>query len=441
MSSSPASASLTPLGCGVEATWKRLIEGKSGVRRVEKFDVSDLPSKIAGIIPHGDGSDGTFNADHWMEPKEQRKVDDFILYAMCATRQALDDACWKPSSYEDQTTTGVLIGSGIGGVEGIAETAIVLKERGPRRVSPFFIPGRLINLAAGYASIEFGLKGPTTPSSPPARPARTPLATPPGSSDLAMPRSWWQAGANHRSIAFRLQALRRCARFPPASTIPLNAPRDPTTRTATVSSWGRAPASSCSRSTSTPGTRRQNPRRLVGYGTFRATPSTYRARAPMGTARSAACRRAIRRAKGDPSEIDYINAHGTSTPLGDEIELCAVHRLVGNAAGRISMSSTKSSHRPSARRGWCGRSDLFHPGDARPGRTAHHQSRQSVGRDADRPRAPPGAQARNRHGAVEFIRIWRDQRVAHVSPRRAGVGCSSAGRVQAFAFRILSFLR
>src|SRR6266513_2935417 len=153
---------VTPLACGVEPTWQRLINGGSGARRIESFDVSDLPSKIAGQIPRGDGSDGSFNPDQWMEPKEQRKVDDFILYAMCAARQALDDAGWHPATYEDQITTGVTIGAGIGGVEGIADTAITLKERGPRRVSPFFVPGRIINMAAGYVSIEFGLKGPNS---------------------------------------------------------------------------------------------------------------------------------------------------------------------------------------------------------------------------------------------------------------------------------------
>src|SRR5271157_4538593 len=151
---------VTPLACGVESTWRRLINGESGARRIETFDVSDLPAKIACQVPRGDGKDGTFDADQWMEPKEQRKVDDFIIFAMGAAQQALADAGWKPSSYEEQTRTGVMIGSGIGGLTGIAETAIVLKEKGPRRVSPFFIPGRLINLASGYVSIAHGLKGP-----------------------------------------------------------------------------------------------------------------------------------------------------------------------------------------------------------------------------------------------------------------------------------------
>src|SRR5258707_8458912 len=151
---------LAPLAWGVEPTWRRLLEGKSGARHVEHFDVSDLPVKFACQVPRGDGSEGTYDPNQWMEPKDQRKFDQFIVFAMCAARQALDDAGWRPTAYEDQIASGVLIGSGIGGIEGIAETAIILKERGPRRVSPFFIPGRIINLASGCVSIEFGLKGP-----------------------------------------------------------------------------------------------------------------------------------------------------------------------------------------------------------------------------------------------------------------------------------------
>ncbi len=151
---------VSPLGCGVEVTWKRLLEGRSGAKKIDTFEVSDLRCQIAHVIPVGDGTDGTFNRDQWMEPKESRKVDDFILYGVAAATQALEDAGWKPTKTEDQERTGVLIGSGIGGIEGIAETAITLKEKGPRRVSPFFIPGRLINLASGYVSIQHGLKGP-----------------------------------------------------------------------------------------------------------------------------------------------------------------------------------------------------------------------------------------------------------------------------------------
>ena len=151
---------VSPLGCGVEPAWKRYAGGESGARRIETFDVSDIPTKIGCAIPRGDGSDGTFNPDQWMDPKDQRKVDDFIIFAMAAAKQALDDADWHPTATERSVCTGTMIGSGIGGFEGIAETAITLKERGPRRVSPFFIPGSLINLASGYVSIAHGLKGP-----------------------------------------------------------------------------------------------------------------------------------------------------------------------------------------------------------------------------------------------------------------------------------------
>src|SRR3954453_22706590 len=151
---------VSSLGCGVETTWQRILQGKSGARIIETFDVSDLPAKVACQVPRGDGTEGTFNADQWMEPKDQRKVDDFIIFAMAAAHQGLDDANWHPATEEDRCATGTLIGSGIGGLSGIADTAIILKERGPRKVSPFFIPGRLINLSSGYVSIEHGLKGP-----------------------------------------------------------------------------------------------------------------------------------------------------------------------------------------------------------------------------------------------------------------------------------------
>src|SRR5947199_8683288 len=137
---------VTPLACGIQQTWQLLLAGQSGIKRIEKFDVSDIPCKIAGNVPRGNGSPGAFNADDWMEPKEQRKVDHFIVFAMAAAAQALDDAGWHPREHADQISSGVLIGSGIGGVEGIAETAVLLRDRGPRRLSPFFIAGRLINL-------------------------------------------------------------------------------------------------------------------------------------------------------------------------------------------------------------------------------------------------------------------------------------------------------
>ena len=148
---------VTPLGCGVDTTWARILDGQSGARKIDTFEVSDLASQIACIIPRGDGSDGTFHPDQWMEPKEQRKVDDFIIFAMAAADEAIKNSGWHPQTEEDRYATGVLIGSGIGGIGGIVEDGITLKERGPRRISPFFIPGRLINLASGYVSIKHGL--------------------------------------------------------------------------------------------------------------------------------------------------------------------------------------------------------------------------------------------------------------------------------------------
>ncbi|MCB1529365.1 MAG: beta-ketoacyl-ACP synthase II, partial [Hyphomicrobiaceae bacterium] len=151
---------VTPLASGVEASWERLLAGKSGAKRIDTFDASDLSCKIASFVPRGATADGLFNPDDWMEPKEQRKVDDYIIYAVAAAEQALTDSGFKADTKEKQETTGVLIGSGIGGLSGIADTSLLLRDKGPRRVSPFFIPGRLINLAAGYVSIKHGLKGP-----------------------------------------------------------------------------------------------------------------------------------------------------------------------------------------------------------------------------------------------------------------------------------------
>ena len=334
---------VTPLGCGVEVTWQRLVAGKSGARKIEKFDVSDLAAKIACEIPRGDGSDGTYNPDQWMEPKEQRKVDAFITYAMCAARQALEHAGWKPESYEDQTRTGVMIGSGIGGIEGIAETAITLKEKGPRRVSPFFIPGRLINLASGYVSIEHGLKGPNhavvTACSTGAHAigdasrlislgdAEVMVA---GGTESPVSRISLAGFSNARALSTHFNDTPERASRPydrdrdgfvmgeGAGVVVLEELEHAKKRGATIYA------------------------EVVGYGmsgdAFHITAPT-----PDGDGAFRSMEAALKRAKVTPSEVDYINAHGTSTPLGDEIELGAVHRLVGNAAGRISMSSTKSS--------------------------------------------------------------------------------------------------
>ena len=333
---------VTPLACGVETTWRRLIQGQSGARRIESFDVSDLPCKIAGQIPRGDGSDGTFNPDQWMEPKEQRKVDEFILYAMCAARQALDDASWKPTAYEDQIVSGVLIGAGIGGVEGIADTSITLKERGPRRVSPFFVPGRIVNMAAGYVSIEHGLKGPNhavaTACSTGAHAigdAGRMIAL--GDAEV-MVAGGAESPVNRISVAGFAAVRALSTGFndtPQRASRPYDKDRDgfvlgEGAGIVVLEEYQHA--------------KRRGARihaELIGYG-LSGDAYHITAPAPDGDGALRCMTAALRRAGISPAEVDYINAHGTSTPMGDEIELGAVHRLLGNAAGRASMSSTKS---------------------------------------------------------------------------------------------------
>src|SRR6267154_1375679 len=334
---------VTPLGCGVETTWRRLLAGHSGARRIETFDVSDLPCKIACNIPRGDGTDGTYDPDRWQEPKEQRKVDEFITFAMCAATQAIADAGCEPKTYDEQITTGVMIGSGIGGIEGIAETAVALNEKGPRRVSPFFIPGRIINLASGFVSIAFGLKGPN-------HAVVTACST----------------GAHAIGDAARLVALGD------AEVMVAGGAESPISR---IGMAGFVACRALSTSFNDAPERASRPydrdrdgfvmgegagivvletyehakergakiyAELIGYG---LSGDAYHITAPAenGDGALRCMNAAIKRAGISAAEIDYINAHGTSTPLGDEIELGAVHRLVGNAAARMCMSSTKSS--------------------------------------------------------------------------------------------------
>jgi 3-oxoacyl-[acyl-carrier-protein] synthase II len=334
---------VTPLGCGVEPTWRRLLAGESGIKAIDRFEVADITSRIAGQIPRGDGSDGTFNPDQWMEPKEQRKVDDFILYAMCAAKLALDDAGWHPREYDDQIVSGVLIGSGIGGVEGIAETALLLRDRGPRRVSPFFIPGRIINLASGYVSIAHGLKGPNhavvTACSTGAHAigdAGRLVAL--GDADV-MVAGGTESPVNRISVAGFAACRALSTGFndtPERASRPYDRDRDgfvlgEGSGAVVLEEYEHA--------------RRRGARiyaELTGYG-LSGDAHHITAPAEDGDGALRCMRAAIRRAGISPEQIDYINAHGTSTPLGDEIELKAVEGLVGNAAGRISMSSTKSS--------------------------------------------------------------------------------------------------
>jgi 3-oxoacyl-[acyl-carrier-protein] synthase II len=334
---------VTPLACGVELTWQRLLAGESGIGRIEKFEVSDLPCKIAGQIPRGDGSDGTFNADQWMEPKEQRKVDEFILFGMAAAKQALDDADWHPSEYEDQVTSGVLIGSGIGGIEGIAETALLLRDRGPRRVSPFFIPGRIINLASGYVSIEHSLKGPNTAVVTACSTGAHAIGDAGrlvalGDADV-MVAGGTESPVNRLSLAGFAACRALSTGFnntPERGSRPYDRDRDGFVMgegagAVVLEEYEHA--------------KRRGARiygELIGYG---LSGDAFHITAPAedGDGALRCMRAAIRSADISPGDLDYINAHGTSTPLGDEIELKAVETLVGNAAGKISMSSTKSS--------------------------------------------------------------------------------------------------
>jgi 3-oxoacyl-[acyl-carrier-protein] synthase II len=334
---------VTPLGCGVESTWRRLTAGQSGAARIEAFDVSDLACKIGCVIPRGDGSDGTFNPDQWMDPKDQRKVDPFIVYSMAAAREALDDAGWKPTSYEDQTRTGVLVGSGIGGIGGIYDASITLAEKGPRRVSPFFIPGRLINLASGYISIEFGLKGPNhavvTACSTGAH-AIGDAARLIGLDDAdVMVAGGTESPLNRLSIAGFAACRALSTGFndePTRASRPYDRDRDGFVMgegagLVVLEEYEHAKARGA-----------KIYAEVVGYG---LSGDAFHITSPAddGDGAYRCMTAAIKRAGIDVSDIDYINAHGTSTPLGDEIELKAVERLVGNAAGKLAMSSTKSA--------------------------------------------------------------------------------------------------
>jgi 3-oxoacyl-[acyl-carrier-protein] synthase II len=333
---------VSPLGCGVETNWRRLVAGENGFARVESFDVSDLPCKIAGVIPRGDGSDGTFKADAWMEHKEQRKVDDFILYAVCAATQALDDANWHPESEEDQTATGVLIGSGIGGLNGIYETSLTLKEKGPRRVSPFFIPGRLINLASGYVSIQHKLRGPNhavvTACSTGAHAigdAARMIAL--GDADVMVAGGAESAVCRIGFAGFAAcKAL--CTSFndePSKGSRPYDKDRDGFVMgegagCVVLEDYDHAVARGA-----------KVYAEVIGYG---LSSDAFHITAPAedGNGAYRCMQMAVKKAGISVSDIDYINAHGTST-MADEIELKAVERLVGNAAGKLSMSSTKSA--------------------------------------------------------------------------------------------------
>jgi 3-oxoacyl-[acyl-carrier-protein] synthase II len=334
---------VTPLGCGAETTWSNIVAGKSGIGHVSSFTVDDLACQVAGQIPRGPAQEGKFQADDWMEPKESRKVDPFIVYAVAAAHQALDDAGWHPESNEDQIATGVLIGSGIGGLEGIEEGAITLRDRGPRRLSPFFIPGRLINLASGHVSIRHHLRGPNhsvvTACSTGAHAigdASRLVAL--GDADVMV------AGGTESPICrLALAGFAACKALsthfndkPTAASRPYDRDRD-----GFVMGEGAGIVVLEEREHA----RARGAKiyaEVVGYG-MSGDAHHITAPAEDGDGAERCMRMALKRAGVEPDDVDYINAHGTSTQLGDEIELRAVERLVGNAGERISMSSTKSA--------------------------------------------------------------------------------------------------
>ena len=334
---------VTPLGSGVEHTWSRLIAGDSGAGPITTFETSDLACRIACTVPLGDGSDGTFDPDAWMEPKEQRKVDPFIVFAMAAAGQALDDSGWHPKSYEDQCATGVMIGSGIGGIGGIYDASVTLKDRGPRRISPFFIPGRIINMASGQVSIAHGLKGPnsavvtacSTGTHAIGDAARLIML---GDADV-MVAGGAESPVDRLSIAGFAACRALSTGFndaPTKASRPYDKARDGFVMgegagVVVLEEYEHAKARGA-----------KIYAEVVGYG---LSGDAYHITSPSpdgdGAFRCMAA--AVKRAGIAPGQIDYINAHGTSTPMGDELELRAVERLLGASAEGVAMSSTKSA--------------------------------------------------------------------------------------------------
>ena len=333
---------VTPLGSGVDASWSRLIAGGNGARRIEEFEVSDLACQVACFIPRGSQSEGKFNPDDWMEPKEQRKVDNFIVYGMAAATQALDDAGWKADAQEKQERTGVLIGSGIGGLSGIADTSILLKEKGPRRVSPFFIPGRLINLASGYVSIRHDLKGPNhavvTACSTGAHAIGDAARLIQFDDADVMVAGGAESPICRIAMAGFAACRALCTTFndqPQKASRPYDKDRDGFVMgegagIVVLEELEHAKARGA-----------KIYAEVIGYG---LSGDAYHITAPSedGDGAFRSMRMALKRAGLQPSDIQYVNAHGTST-MGDEIELKAVERLFGNAAGKLAMSSTKSA--------------------------------------------------------------------------------------------------
>jgi 3-oxoacyl-[acyl-carrier-protein] synthase II len=333
---------VTPLACGVEATWSRLLAGQSGAGPITRFDASGVITQYACEIPRGDGSDGTFNPDDWMEPKDQRKVDDFIIYGMAAAVQAVKDSGWEPATFEEQCRTGVMIGSGIGGLQSIADTALLIKEKGAKRVSPFFIPGSLINLISGQVSIRFGFKGPN-------HAVVTACSTGAHAiGDAARLIQWGDAdvmiagGAESPICEIGIAGFNACKALstkrsddPTKASRPYDADRDGFVMgegagIVVLEEYEHAKARGA-----------KIYAEVLGYG---LSGDAHHITAPSedGEGGYRSMQMALKRAGLEPAAVDYINAHGTST-MADTIELGAVERLLGDAASKATMSSTKSS--------------------------------------------------------------------------------------------------
>jgi 3-oxoacyl-[acyl-carrier-protein] synthase II len=334
---------VTPLGVGVEHVWSKLLEGNSGLNIIENFDTSDLSVKIAAQIPRGDTNLGCYNPDDYMELKEQRKVDDFIIYAVAASDQALADASWAPTSYEDQISTGVLFGSGIGGLQGIEEASILMDRKGPRRISPFFIPGRLINLASGQISIRHKLKGPnhavvTACSSGTHAIGDASRLIGLGDADI-MVAGGSESPICRLSIAGFSACRALATKFnesPTSASRPFDEDRDGFVMgegagAVVLEEYEHAKARGA-----------KIYAELTGYG---LSGDGYHITAPSedGDGGYRSMKAAVNRSNLNYSDIGYINAHGTSTPMGDEIEIKAVERLFGDSSKGLSMSSTKSA--------------------------------------------------------------------------------------------------
>ncbi|MFO1145284.1 MAG: beta-ketoacyl-ACP synthase II [Rhodospirillales bacterium] len=334
---------LSPLGCGVDATWERLIAGRSGIGAIQSFDVSDLPAKIAAQVPRGETADGGFNADDWVSPKEQRRMDTFIVYALAATEQAVADAGWKPEDEGERLRTGVLIGSGIGGLPEIAKGAVLLERGQTRKLSPFFIPAALINLPSGHVSIKYGFKGPN-------HSVVTACATGAHAIGDAARMIMWddadvmiaggtEAAICRLGIAGFAAARALSTRFndtPEKASRPWDKDRD---------GFVMGEGAGIVVLEELEHAKKRGAKiyaEVIGYG-MSGDAHHITAPAEDGNGAFRCMQMAFRRAGISPDEVDYINAHGTSTPLGDEIELGAVKRLFGAAAQGVSMSSTKSS--------------------------------------------------------------------------------------------------